>query len=120
MAKLADPFYSDAVKSNREDIDKCDGQLLNYLQSRVLFAATLAKTKHRWGIPIEDPEREAQVKKNAVSFIKNHGCGLITKDDISEYIDLVIKITKRAEERELAELEKLEKEDESSRTAKTH
>lgn len=117
MAKLADPFYSDAVKSNREDIDKCDGQLLNYLQSRVLFAATLAKTKHRLGLPIEDPEREAQVRKNAVSFIKKHGCGLITKDEISEYIDIVIKITKRAEEREIAELEK---ENESSRTAKTH
>jgi chorismate mutase len=117
MAKLADPFYSDAVKSNREDIDKCDGQLLNYLQSRVLFAATLAKTKHRLGLPIEDPEREAQVRKNAVSFIKKHGCGLITKDEISEYIDIVIKITKRAEEREIAELEK---ENEGSRTAQTH
>jgi len=117
MAKLADPFYSDAVKSNREDIDKCDGQLLNYLQSRVLFAATLAKTKHRLGLPIEDPEREAQVRKNAVSFIKKHGCGLITKDEISEYIDIVIKITKRAEEREIAEMEK---ENESSRTAQTH
>lgn len=117
MAKLADPFYSDAVKSNREDIDKCDGQLLNYLQSRVLFAATLAKTKHRLGLPIEDPEREAQVRKNAVSFIKKHGCGLITKDEISEYIDIVIKITKRAEEREIAELEK---ENEGSRTDQTH
>jgi chorismate mutase len=117
MAKLADPFYSDSVKSNREDIDKCDGQLLNYLQSRVLFAATLAKTKHRLGLPIEDPEREAQVRKNAVSFIKKHGCGLITKDEISEYIDIVIKITKRAEEREIAEMEK---ENESSRTAQTH
>lgn len=90
MAKLADPFYSNAVKENREDIDKCDGHLLDYLQTRVMFAA---------------------------SFIKKHGCGLITKDDISEYIDIVIKITKRAEEREIAELEN---ENESSRTAKTH
>lgn len=117
MAKLADPFYSSAVKANREDIDKCDGRLLDDLQTRVLFASAFARTKHRLGLPIEDPEREAQVKKNAVSFIKKHGCGLITKDDISEYIDIVIKITKRAEEREIAELEK---ENESSRTAQTH
>ena len=117
MAKLADPFYANAVKTNREDIDKCDLHLLDDLQTRVMFAAAFARTKHRLGLPIEDPEREAQVRKNAVSFIKKHGCGLITKDDISEYIDIVIKITKRAEEREIAELEK---ENESSRTAKTH
>lgn len=117
MAKLADPFYNNAVKNYREDIDKCDGHLLDFLQSRVMFAAAFAKTKHRLGIPIEDTKREAQVKKNAVTFIKKHGCGLITTDDISEYIDIVIKITKRAEERQIAELEK---DNESSRTAQTH
>jgi len=117
MAKLADPFYSNAVKNYREDIDKCDGQLLNYLQTRVMFAAAFAKTKHRLGLPIEDPKRESQVRKNAVEFVKKHGCGLITKDDISEYIDIVIKITKRAEERKIVELET---ENESSRTAQTH
>ena len=117
MAKLADPFYSNAVKSNRENIDKCDGHLLDDLQTRVMFAVAFAKTKHRLGLPIDDTEREAHVRKNAVAFIKKHGCGLITTEDISEYIDIVIKITKRAEERKITELEK---ENESSRTAQTN
>lgn len=106
MAKLADPFFPDAVKNYRRDLDNCDGILFDYLQSRIILAAGLAKAKHRVGLPIEDAEREAQVRESAVKFVREHGCPLITEQDITEFIDVIIKITKRAEERELANIDK--------------
>ena len=56
----------------RLSIDKIDLQLIELLGYRFNYVKQIANIKKHHGIPIEDPERHAQIQKNVELMVRLH------------------------------------------------
>ena len=85
-----------SIEELRDRIDVIDEQLVRLLNVRVACAVEAGKLKHEAGVPIYQPEREAQVlasvRKSAVEL-----AGPLTAEAVVRIFERIIDEARRAE-----------------------
>jgi chorismate mutase-like protein len=84
------------IEELRNRIDVIDEQLLRLLNVRVQCAVEVGRLKHEAGLPIYQPEREAQVLarvKQAATTLS----GPLTADAVARIFERIIDEARRAE-----------------------
>ena len=85
-----------SIEELRDRIDVIDEQLVRLLNVRVACAVEAGKLKHEAGLPIYQPEREAQVlasvRKSAVEL-----AGPLTAEAVVRIFERIIDEARRAE-----------------------
>ena len=85
-----------SIEELRDRIDVIDEQLVRLLNVRVACAVEAGKLKHEAGLPIYQPEREAQVlasvRKSAVAL-----AGPLTAEAVVRIFERIIDEARRAE-----------------------
>ena len=84
------------IEELRSRIDVIDDQLLRLLNVRVQCALEVGKLKHEAGLPIYQPEREAQVLEN-VREAATALSGPLTADAVVRIFERIIDEARRAE-----------------------
>jgi len=80
----------------RGRIDAIDEQLVTLLNERVACAVDVGRLKHEAGLPIYQPDREAQVFAK-VKRLANELAGPLTADAVVRIFERVIDEARRAE-----------------------
>ena len=85
-----------SIDELRERIDVIDNQLVRLLNVRVACAVEIGKLKHEAGLPIYQPEREAQVlakvRESATAL-----AGPLTAEAVVRIFERIIDEARRAE-----------------------
>ena len=84
------------IEELRDRIDVIDDQLLRLLNVRVACAVEVGRLKHEAGLPVYQPEREAQV----LNKVKDATIGLagpLTAEAIARIFERIIDEARRAE-----------------------
>jgi chorismate mutase len=84
------------IEELRKRIDAIDEQLVRLLNDRVACAVEVGRLKHEAGLPIYQPEREAQVF-NKVRGSAATLAGPLTSDAVVRIFERVIDEARRAE-----------------------
>jgi len=84
------------IEALRNRIDVIDDQLVRLLNVRVACAVEVGRLKHEAGLPIYQPEREAQVL-NKVKASAAELTGPLTADAVVRIFERVIDEARRAE-----------------------
>ncbi len=84
------------IEELRSRIDVIDEQLVRLLNVRVACAVEVGKLKHEAGLPIYQPEREAQVL-NSVKKAALDLAGPLTAEAVARIFERVIDEARRAE-----------------------
>jgi chorismate mutase len=84
------------IEELRNRIDAIDEQLVRLLNDRVACAVEVGRLKHEAGLPIYQPEREAQVF-NRVRGSATALAGPLTSDAVVRIFERVIDEARRAE-----------------------
>lgn len=77
----------------RDEIDKIDQQLLELLNRRSQCAIEIGKIKHREGLPIYSPAREAEILENVTCTNR----GPLGNDAVRRLFERIIDESRRAE-----------------------
>ena len=84
------------IEELRTRIDVIDEQLLRLLNVRVACAVEVGRLKHEAGLPIYQPEREAQVL-GGVRQSANEPAGPLTAEAVVRIFERIIDEARRAE-----------------------
>ena len=84
------------IEQLRSRIDVIDEQLLRLLNVRVQCAVEVGRLKHEAGLPIYQPEREAQVLARVKQAATNLS-GPLTADAVARIFERIIDEARRAE-----------------------
>ena len=84
------------IEELRGRIDVIDDQLLRLLNVRVACAVEVGRLKHEAGLPIYQPEREAQVL-NSVRESATELAGPLTAEAVVRIFERIIDEARRAE-----------------------
>ena len=84
------------IEELRNRIDVIDEQLLRLLNVRVQCAVEVGRLKHEAGLPIYQPEREAQVLARVKQAATNLS-GPLTADAVARIFERIIDEARRAE-----------------------
>ena len=85
-----------SIDELRERIDVIDNQLVRLLNVRVACAVEIGKLKHELGMPVYQPEREAQVL-NGVRQSATELSGPLTAEALVRIFERIIDEARRAE-----------------------
>ena len=85
-----------SIEELRSRIDMIDDQLVRLLNVRVACAVEVGKLKHEAGLPIYQPEREAQVL-NGVRKAASELSGPLTAEAVVRIFERIIDEARRAE-----------------------
>ena len=85
-----------SIEELRNRIDVIDDQLVRLLNVRVACAVEVGRLKHEAGLPIYQPEREAQVL-NAVRKAAMELAGPLTAEAVVRIFERIIDEARRAE-----------------------
>ena len=85
-----------SIEELRSRIDVIDEQLVRLLNVRVACAVEVGKLKHEAGLPIYQPEREAQVL-NGVRQAATELAGPLTAEALVRIFERIIDEARRAE-----------------------
>ena len=85
-----------SIEDLRGRIDVIDDQLVRLLNVRVACAVEVGKLKHEAGLPIYQPEREAQVL-NSVKQAASELSGPLTAEAVVRIFERIIDEARRAE-----------------------
>lgn len=84
------------IEELRSRIDVIDEQLVRLLNVRVACAVEVGKLKHEAGLPVYQPEREAQVL-NGVRKAATELAGPLTAEAVVRIFERIIDEARRAE-----------------------
>jgi len=84
------------IEELRGRIDVIDDQLLRLLNERVACAVEIGRLKHEAGLPVYQPEREAQVL-NKVREATSGLTGALTAEAVVRIFERIIDEVRRAE-----------------------
>ena len=84
------------IEELRGRIDVIDDQLLRLLNVRVAYAVEVGRLKHEAGLPVYQPEREAQVLKK-VREATTGLAGPLTAEAVARIFERIIDEARRAE-----------------------
>jgi len=84
------------IEELRSRIDVIDDQLVRLLNVRVACAVEVGRLKHEAGLPIYQPEREAQVL-NSVRNAASDLAGPLTAEAVVRIFERIIDEARRAE-----------------------
>jgi chorismate mutase-like protein len=84
------------IEELRSRIDVIDEQLLRLLNVRVQCAVEVGRLKHEAGLPIYQPDREAQVLARVKQAATNLS-GPLTADAVARIFERIIDEARRAE-----------------------
>ena len=84
------------IEELRNRIDAIDGQLVRLLNVRVACAIEVGRLKHEAGLPVYQPEREAQVL-SSVRRSATDLAGPLTAEAVVRIFERVIDEARRAE-----------------------
>jgi chorismate mutase-like protein len=84
------------IEELRSRIDVIDDQLLRLLNVRVQCAVEVGRLKHEAGLPIYQPDREAQVLARVKESAANLA-GPLTADAVARIFERIIDEARRAE-----------------------
>lgn len=79
----------------RADIERIDRQIVALLAGRVALGRRTATLKRAAGLPILDPQREAEVIRRAVGAAREHG---LPVEPVRELFWHVVGLSRRAQE----------------------
>ena len=85
-----------SIEELRSRIDVIDEQLVRLLNVRVACAVEVGRLKHEAGLPIYQPDREAQVL-SAVRKSANELAGPLTAEAVVRIFERIIDEARRAE-----------------------
>lgn len=83
------------LQEQRNKIDELDGMLINLLGERSKVVENIKKIKQEHNVPIEDMDREAEMKDKRSELCKEYG---VNEDLIDSLFTIIIDASKKVQE----------------------
>ena len=81
------------IKRLRTQLDQIDEQIFNLLEKRFLITDEVGKLKKQYNQPIDQMDREIQIKKNLESKLE----GYVHLNEIMRLYDLIFDMSKKSQ-----------------------
>ena len=82
--------HQSQLEASRRAIDKIDHQLFQLLAQRMEIVKEIGRIKHKAGLEVRDPVREALLKAK----LKEGGASVMESRHIEELADVIIRISR--------------------------